>query len=165
MVILSIYVASQQILRYAAPHKPATPPGIRRSFTMYPQFNEQFTAATRQFVDTAAQINRLALDNAEKVFGLQLTAFNDSANAAFAFLGKVADARDFDGLKDALPTGVQVARENLERAISTSQEVYGQTLKTNEAIGQIAKGQFEAATEQVQNNAEKVAKAAAKASK
>ena len=41
---------------------------------MYPQFNEQFTAATRQFADTAAQINRLALENAEKVFGLQLSA-------------------------------------------------------------------------------------------
>ena len=132
---------------------------------MYPQFNEQFTAASRQFADTAAQINRLALDNAEKVFGLQLSAFNDSANAAFAFFGKVADARDFDALKAVVPNGVQIARENLERAISTGQEVYGQTLKTNEAIGQIAKGQFEAATAQAQDNAEKVVKAAGKVSK
>ena len=37
---------------------------------MYQQFNEQFAAATRQFADTAAQVNRLALDNAEAVFGL-----------------------------------------------------------------------------------------------
>lgn len=132
---------------------------------MYPQFNEQFTAATRQFADTAAQINRLALDNAEKVFGLQLAAFNDSANATFAYFGKLVEARDIDGLKNALPTGIQVARENLERAISTGQEVYGQTLKTNEAIGQIAKGQFEAATEQVQANAEKAVKAAGKVAK
>ena len=132
---------------------------------MYPQFNEQFTAASRQFADTAAQINRLALDNAEKVFGLQLSAFNDSANAAFAFFGKVADARDFDALKAVVPNGVQVARENLERAISTGQEVYGQTLKTNEAIGQIAKGQFEAASAQAQDNAEKVVKAAGKVAK
>lgn len=132
---------------------------------MYPQFNEQFTAASRQFADTAAQINRLALDNAEKVFGLQLAAFNDSANAAFAFFGKVADARDFDALKAVVPNGVQIARENLERAISTGQEVYGQTLKTNEAIGQIAKGQFEAATAQAQDNAEKVVKAAGKVAK
>jgi len=132
---------------------------------MYPQFNEQFTAASRQFADTAAQINRLALDNAEKVFGLQLSAFNDSANAAFAFFGKVADARDFDALKAVVPNGVQIARENVERAISTGQEVYGQTLKTNEAIGQIAKGQFEAATAQAQDNAEKVVKAAGKVSK
>ena len=39
---------------------------------MYQQFNEQFAAASRQFADTAAQINRLALDNATQVFGLQL---------------------------------------------------------------------------------------------
>ena len=88
---------------------------------MYPQFNEQFTAATRQFADTAAQINRLALENAEKVFGLQLAAFNDSANATFAYFGQLVEARDLDALKAALPTGIQVARENVERAIITVQ--------------------------------------------
>ena len=129
---------------------------------MYPQFNEQFTAATRQFADTAAQINRLALDNAEKVFGLQLAAFNDSANATFAFLGQVAEARDFDGLKAVVPNGVQVARENVERAINIGQEVYGQTLKTNEAIGQIAKGQFEAATAKASAEVEKATQTATK---
>ena len=60
--------------------------------------------------------------------------------------------RDADGLKTVLPKGVQVARENVERAVSTGQEVLGRTLKTNEAIGQIAKGQFEAATAQAQDN-------------
>ena len=41
------------------------------------QFNEQFTAATRQFADTAARINRLAIENAEQVFGLQLAAIEE----------------------------------------------------------------------------------------
>ena len=63
---------------------------------MYQNFNEQFAAASRQFVDSAAQVNRLALENAEKVFGLQLAAFEESANATFAFLGEVAEVRDFD---------------------------------------------------------------------
>lgn len=129
---------------------------------MYQNINEQFTTASRKFADTAAQVNRLALDNAQKVFGLQFAALQDSATAAFAFWGQVAEARDFDGLKAVLPNGVQIVRENVERAISTGQEVYGQTLKTNEAIGQIAKGQFEAATAQVQDNADKVVKAAGK---
>lgn len=133
---------------------------------MYQQINEQFTAASRQFADTAAQVNRLALDNAEKVFGLQLAAIEQNVNAAFTFWGELANTRDFDGLKTVWPKGVQVARENLERTISTSQEVYGATVKTNEAIGQIAKGQIEAATaaatEQAKTVAEKVVKAAAK---
>ncbi len=133
---------------------------------MYQQINEQFTAASRQFADTAAQVNRLALENAEKVFGLQLAAIEENVNAAFAFWGELANARDFDTLKAVWPKSVQVARENLERNLTTGQEVFGTTVKTNEAIGQIAKVQFEAATaaatEQAKTVAEKVVKAASK---
>ena len=127
---------------------------------MYQQFNEQFAAASRQFADTAAQINRLALDNATKAFGLQLAAFEQNVNATFAFFGEVADIRDADQLKAVWPKGLQVARESAERALSTGQEVFGRTLKANEAISQIAKAQFEAATEQAKDAAESVTKAA-----
>ena len=41
------------------------------------QYNEQFAAATRQFADAAARINHLALENAQKVFGLQLAALEE----------------------------------------------------------------------------------------
>lgn len=129
---------------------------------MYQQFNEQFVAATRQFADTAAQINRIALDNVEAVFGLQLAALEERATAAFAFLGEATEARDIDSLKTLWPKGVQLARENLERAVSTGQEVIGRSTKTNEAIGEIAKSQFEAAAQSTQANVEKAAKAASK---
>jgi hypothetical protein len=127
---------------------------------MYPQFNDQFAAASRQIADTAAQINRLALDNATKAFGLQMAAFEQNVSATFAFFGEVADVRDADQLKTVWPKGLQIARENVERTLSTGQEVFGRTLKANEAIGQIAKAQFEAATEQAKGAAETVAKAA-----
>ena len=120
------------------------------------QFNEQFAAASRQFADAATQVNRLALTNAEQVFGLQLAAIEQNVNATFAFWGELAETRDVDGLKTLWPKGVQVARENVERAISTGQEVFGRTLKTNEAIGQIAKGQFERATAQAKDVADQV---------
>lgn len=132
---------------------------------MYQNFNEQFAVASRQFADTATQVNRLALENVEKVFGLQLASFEDTANAAFAFWGEVAEARDFDSLKAVLPKGVQMARENVERVVSTGQEVFGRTLKTNEAIAQIAKAQVESATAKVQVNAEEVVRTASKARK
>ncbi len=132
---------------------------------MYQNFNEQISAASRQFADTAAEVNRLALDNAEKVFGLQLATFQENANAAFAFWGEVSEARDVDGLKAVWPKGVQVARENVERTVSTGQEVFGRTLKTSEAIAQIAKAQAESASAKVQANAEQAVKAATKARK
>ena len=132
---------------------------------MYQDFNEQFANASRQFADTATQVNSLALENAEKVFGLQLAAFEENANATFAFWGEVAQARDFDGLKAVWPKGAQVARENVERAVSTGQEVFGRTLKTNEAIARIAKDQVESASAKVQAKAEDAVKGATKASR
>lgn len=112
---------------------------------MYAQFNEQFAAATRQFADTAARINRLTLENAEAIVGLQLAALEERTSATFAFLGEAAQVRDFDGAKNLLPRGAQVARENLERALTTGQEVVGRNVKVLESVAQIAKGQFEAA--------------------
>lgn len=126
------------------------------------QYNEQFANATRQFTDAAAEASRLALANAQDIFGLQLAAVEKNATATFAYLGELAEVRDAEGLKAVLPKGVQVARENVERAISVGQEVVGRTIKANEAIGQVAKGQFEAATAQAKAEADKVVKAAKK---
>ena len=127
------------------------------------QFNDQFASASRQFADTAGQVSRLALSNAEQVFGVQLAAIEQNVNATFAFWGQLAEARDVDGLKALWPNGVQVARENVQRTISAGQDVIGRTLKTNEAIGQIAKGQFERATAQAKDVAAQVTEAANKA--
>ena len=129
------------------------------------QFNDQFTKAAGQFAAAAANANRLALQNAEKAFGLQLASFEENANAAFAFFGELVDVRDFDSLKAVLPKGAQVARASTERTFGVAQEVFANTIKTNEAIGALAKGQFEKAATQAKAEVEKVAKAAGKAAK
>jgi hypothetical protein len=117
------------------------------------QFNDQFA-------DVAANANRLALENAQKAFGLQLATMEENATAAFAFFGELTNVRDFDGLKAVLPKGAQIARASTERTLGTAQEVFANTVKTNEAIGALAKGQFEQATAQAQAEVEKVTKAA-----
>jgi hypothetical protein len=113
---------------------------------MYAQFNEQFAAATRQFADTAARINRLTLENAEAIVGLQLAAIEERTSATFAFLGEAAQVRDLDGAKNLFPKGAQIVRENLEKSVTTGQDVLGRMVKVQESVAQIAKGQFEAAT-------------------
>jgi len=140
-------------------------PDTSRKPAMYQNTNEQFTAAARQFADTAAQVNRLALASAEKTFGLQLSTLEENTNAAFAFWGELAEVRDFDGLKAVWPKGVQTARESIERSVSAGQEVFGQAVATNEAIAQIAKGQVEAATAKAQEAVQGATKAAAKSRK
>ncbi|HZH43757.1 MAG TPA: phasin family protein [Lysobacter sp.] len=128
---------------------------------MYP-FNDQLSAATRQFADAAAQVNRLALKNAEAVIGLQLAALEDRMSATFAFLTEATEARDLDACKTLWPKGVQVARENVERAVTTAQEVLGRTLKTQESIAELAKAQYEANAARVQDTVQKATKGAAK---
>ena len=129
------------------------------------QFNDQFSKAATQFADAAANVNRLALENAEKAFGLQLAAFEESANATFAYVSELIDVRDADGLKAVWPKGLQVARANAERSLGATQEVFAATVKTNEAIGSLAKGQFEKATAQAKAEVEKATKAASKSAK
>lgn len=129
------------------------------------QYNEQLTKATSQFADVAANANRLALENVQNAFGLQLAAIEENATAAFAFFGELSNVRDIDGLKAVLPKGAQIARASTERSLGTAQEVFANTVKTNEAIGALAKGQFEQVTAQATAEVEKVTKAAGKAAK
>ena len=123
------------------------------------QFNDQFTKATSQFADVAANANRLAFANAEKTFGLQMAAFEENATAAFAFWNELIEVRDVEGFKSVMPKGVQIARTATERSLGTAQEVFANTVKTNEAIGSLAKGQFEQASAQVKAEVEKATKA------
>ena len=126
------------------------------------QFNEQFNAYTHQFAAVAARVNRLALESAETVFGVQLRTFEKNIDATTAYLSELAEARDLESYKTLLPKGLQVARDNAERVAAAGQEVFGLTLKTSEALGALAKSQFEAATDQAQATVAKVAKAATK---
>ncbi len=124
--------------------------------------NDQFAKASRQLADNAALTNRLLLETAENAFALQLATLEENANAAFAFIGEVVEARDFDALKTVWPKGLQVVRETTERNVGTAQEVFGNSLKAGETLGRIAKGQFETAAAEVQAEVGKATKATAK---
>ena len=123
------------------------------------QFNDQFSAYTHQFAAVAARMNRLALENAETMFGVQLRTLEKNVDATTSFLGELVEARDLESYKTLVPKGLQVARDNAERVAAAGQEVFGLTLKTSEAFGALAKSQFEAATDQAQSAVAKVAKA------
>ena len=129
------------------------------------QSNEQFNKVSTQFADVAANANRLALENVQNAFGLQLAAIEENAAAAFAFFGELSNVRDLDGLKAVLPKGAQIVRATTERNLGTAQEVLANTVKTNEAIGSLAKGQFEQVSAQAKAEVEKVTKAAGKSGK
>jgi hypothetical protein len=132
---------------------------------MYQQFNEQFAAASRQFADAAIRAQRLALDNAEAVVGLQLSVFEQNAAAGLAWLEEAGNARDFEALKAVSQKGAQIARENTERALGVGREVLERNLKTGEALAGIAKVQAETAVAQARENVETATQAATKAAR
>ena len=123
------------------------------------QFNDQFSAYTQQFAAVASRVNRLALENAETLLGVQLRTFEKNADATTSFFGELAEARDLDTYRSLWPKGLQVARDNAERVAAAGQEVFGLTLKTTEALGQLAKTQYEAATDEAQATVAKATKA------
>lgn len=128
---------------------------------MYDQINAQFTASTKQFADNALKAQQLAFEGLERVVGLQLKTVEQQLGATFAFLGEAAEVRDFEAAKAFWPKSVALMKDSAEQLYSVSQEVFGQTLKTSEALGQLAKAGFEAANEGVVKAA-KTSKAAAK---
>ncbi|MFC6842181.1 phasin family protein [Xanthomonas theicola] len=115
---------------------------------MSAQFNDKFSPYTEHFAATAARANRLALESAESVFGVQLKTFEKNVAATTGFLGELTEARDLDSVQSLWPKGLQIARDNFERLATAGQEAFGLGLKTSEAIGQLAKRQFEATSDQ-----------------
>lgn len=119
---------------------------------MSAQFDSSFSQYTHQFAAAASRANRLALENAESVFGLQLKTLEKNANATADFLGQFAGVNDLGTVQSLWPKGLQIARDNLERLATANQEAVGLSLKASEAIGQLARSQFESANEQFQAN-------------
>ena len=103
---------------------------------------EPFSSYTQQFTAAASRANRLALENAESMFGVQLKTFEKNITAATGFWGELAQSRDVGNLKTLLPKGLQVARDNLERAASAHREVAGISLKATEALGELMRDPF-----------------------
>jgi hypothetical protein len=126
---------------------------------MFEQFNAQFVTATKQFADSALKANSLALQNFERAVGVQLKTFESGVTATLGFLGEAAEVRDLEGAKAIWPKGVALVKSSGEQFYNAGQEVFGQTLKTSEAIGQLYKSQFEAANEGLVKTATKAAKA------
>ena len=127
---------------------------------MYEQMNSQFLSLGKNFADAAVKAQSVALASFEKIADQQLKAVENHVNASSAFLSEASEVRDFDGAKAIWPKGIQLAKESAEKLYSTNQEVLGLTLKTNEALGNLIKGSFEATNETVTKQVNAVKKAA-----
>lgn len=107
-------------------------------------FTDSFSDYTRQLAATATRANRLALENAESMFGVQLKTLEKSLTATSGFFGEIAQSQEPGQL---LPKGAQLARDNLARWTRAHQDVVGLGLKASEAFSELARQPFTAAAE------------------
>ena len=113
---------------------------------MSARFETPFDACTRQWATAARHANRLALESAGSAFGVQLRAFERSANATLGFFGELA--QQGSDLPALLPKGLQLARDNLQRLATAGQEILGLGVKTSLAFGELARQPLPAAQAQ-----------------
>ncbi len=127
---------------------------------MYEQMNSQFLSLGKNFADAAAKAQSVALASFESIAGLQFKAVENHVNASNAFWAEASEVRDFEGAKAIWPKGIQLAKESAEKMYATNQEVIGMTLQTNEQLGNLIKGSFEATNDVVTKQVNSVKKAA-----
>jgi phasin family protein len=114
---------------------------------MYEQINSQFLALSKSFADTAFKAHSLAVEGFERITDLQLKTLENRVSATVELFSEAAEVRDFDAMKAFWPKSVNLVKETTEKFYANGQELFGVTLKTTEALGQLAKGSFETANE------------------
>lgn len=95
--------------------------------------DDAFRDATRQLADAASRANRVALETAEGVFGVQLKAFGRDLAETTGYLGELARSPGPDGIRQLLPKGTQLLNDSLERWASARQEVMDLGLRSSKA--------------------------------
>jgi len=127
---------------------------------MYEQINTQILAMSKSFADNAFKAHSVAVEGLERIADLQLKALEKNVSATVEFWSQASEVRDFDALKSFWPKGVNLVKETTEKLYANNQEVFGVTLKTSEALGQLAKGSFEVANDNFTKQVNAVKKAA-----
>lgn len=141
------YVALQQMMRYDSsilhPNYEAT---------IMTDFNTQALAMSKSLADTTFKAHSLALESLERMTALHFKAIESRFTATANFFSEASEARDFEDLKTMWPKGVSLVKESAEKLYANSQEVFGITVKTGEAMSQLAKGSFEHATDNLKKS-------------
>ena len=112
-------------------------------------FSDRFSDATRQLAAAATRANRLALENAESMFGVQLKAMERNLTATGGWLGELARSEDPAGL---LPKGAQLWQDNLQRLGQAQQDVVDLGLQAGRAWSDLVQGQTQTSADATGNS-------------
>ena len=114
---------------------------------MFEQISNPTLNLGKNYTDAFVKAQSLAMAGFERITELNLKTFEDRVKASIEFWTEASEVRDFGAAKAVSAKGVQLAKESAEKLYANGQEVFGVSLKTSEAIGALAKGSFESASE------------------
>ena len=112
-------------------------------------FNNQSFAYAKQFTDNMFKAQALALKGAESVAALQYKALEKQAALSGELFSEAMETRDMDGFRALWEKSTSLGRDNAERAVATSQEIFAVTQKTAESLSALAQEQQQAANDAV----------------
>lgn len=125
-------------------------------------FNNQSFAFAKQFTDNMFRAQAMALQGAQTVAALQYKALETQAALSSELFSDARETRDMDGFRALWEKSTSMGRENAERAVSMSQEIFAVTQKTAESLTAMAQEQQQAANDAVSEPAAAPKKASAK---
>lgn len=125
---------------------------------MFDQVSNQFLSFGKQTAETLLKANAIASEGVEKMIDVQLKTMEERFNATSELFSMASEARDAEAFKTLLPKSVSLMKDSGEKLYSTSQEIFGIVVKTNEALGELAKTNFESANGAVKKATAKAAK-------
>ncbi len=114
---------------------------------MYTQFQKQTLDLGKQFAEQACKAQLAALKGIAEIQSLQVKALESQAKANLAFVADSFEVREVQDLTALWPKGLDFARDAVESAYATGQQVIGIAQKTAEQIGELTRTGLKAAND------------------
>lgn len=122
---------------------------------MYSQYQKQSADLGKQFIEQAYKAQVAALKSISEVQSLQVKALESQVKSNFAFVSDALEAREVQDVTALWPKGLDFARDSVEAAYATSQEILGIAQKTAEQIGEMTRTNLKAANDAAATPAKK----------
>ena len=114
---------------------------------MYSQIQKQSLDLGKQFAEQAYKAQVTALKGIAEIQSLQVKALEAQAKSNLAFVADSLEAREIQDVTALWPKGLDFARDSVEAAYATSQEMLGVAQKAAEQLGTLTRNNLKAAND------------------
>ncbi|HEX5354338.1 MAG TPA: phasin family protein [Rhodanobacteraceae bacterium] len=122
---------------------------------MYSQFQKQSLDLGKQFAEQAYKAQVAALKGISEIQSLQVKALESQSKSNLAFVADSLEAREIQDATALWPKGLDFARDSVEAAYATGQEILAVAQKTAEQFGTLTRNNLKAANDTAASPARK----------